>query len=125
MLARIIETARSAACRTLGLFTAEDLRTAALRVERACRSIAEERKAEIARLEALVEDAQPRVSPAVAAVCCPRCGAQLGERCQFATGEPMRRTHRERTEAWREMEAASEAKVEALMEETERAAEGS
>ena len=55
----------------------------------------------IEELEAEVEVLTPRPSAAVAEADCPRCGASAGSRCRSADGAVLKRTHSERTAAWR------------------------
>ena len=105
MLERITTKLRTAAGSVLGLYTAEDLRTAAQRVDTSYSAIVAEQDGKITQLKKLLESAKPkRVSPAVDAVVCPQCGAQQGELCKFASGQICRRTHKVRVQAWKELQ---------------------
>lgn len=102
MFGRLKGLLRGVACAALGLHTTADLRMATRLVETSWRQVEEGHLVEIERLTVALKRAQPRkISKAVAAVACPRCGALPGDRCRGKGGETLRRTHGARSVAWR------------------------
>ena len=91
----------------LNLHTTEDLTEAKLAVQGAMEKRLDAFAEENQQLrEDLARAMETRTSEAVDHLGCDRCGAGMGERCRDSEGKPLRRTHRERTEAWRNVRHA-------------------